>query len=44
LSHHRLASGDSLERVDRFQWPLALALGLLLFDPMFQRRRRSEAL
>jgi Ca-activated chloride channel family protein len=41
LGRRPLASGDSLERVDRFQWPLALAVALLLLEPMLRARRRS---
>jgi Ca-activated chloride channel homolog len=44
MSSRPLASGDSLERVDRFQWPLALALVLLLLDPVVGVwRRRAPA-
>jgi Ca-activated chloride channel family protein len=44
LSRRPITSGDQLERVDRFQWPLALALGLLLLEPVSRgRRRRASA-
>jgi Ca-activated chloride channel family protein len=42
-SRRRIAAGDSLERVDRFQWPLGLALVFLSLEPlipMLPRRRR----
>jgi len=41
-SHRRIAAGDSPERMDRFQWPLGLAiilLGLEQLLPMLPRRR-----
>lgn len=41
-SHRRIAAGDSPERVDRFQWPLGLAIVLLGLEPflaMPPRRR-----
>ena len=41
-SHRRIAAGDSPERVDRFQWPLGLAIVLLGLEPlipMLPRRR-----
>lgn len=41
-SHRRIAAGDSPERVDRFQWPLGLAIVLLGLEPflaMHPRRR-----
>ena len=41
-SHRRIAAGDSLERVDRFQWPLGLAIvlfGLESLIALVPRRR-----
>ena len=41
-SRRRIVGGDAPERVDRFQWPLGLAivcLGLEQLIPMLPRRR-----
>jgi hypothetical protein len=34
LDHRTIASADAVERVDRFQWPLGLAIGLLVLIPV----------
>jgi Ca-activated chloride channel homolog len=42
LQHRTIASADAMERVDRFQWPLALAIGMLILLPLgnvLERRR-----
>jgi Ca-activated chloride channel family protein len=41
-SHRPMTAGESFERIDRFQWPLGLALVLLLLEPVLRRwpRRR----
>ena len=43
MEKRTLSSRESTERVDRFQWPLALALAALLLEPVLggaRRRRR----
>ena len=41
-SHRSMTAGESFERIDRFQWPLGLAVVLLLLEPVLRRwpRRR----
>ena len=34
LDRRTIASADAMERVDRFQWPLGLAIGLLVLIPL----------
>jgi Ca-activated chloride channel family protein len=41
-SHRSLTAGESFERIDRFQWPLGLAVVLLLVEPVLRRRPRRR--
>jgi Ca-activated chloride channel homolog len=41
-SHRSMTAGESFERVDRFQWPLGLAVVLLLVEPVVRRRSRRR--
>jgi Ca-activated chloride channel homolog len=34
LDHRTIASADAMERVDRFQWPLGLAIALMVMLPL----------
>jgi Ca-activated chloride channel family protein len=34
LNHRTIATADAVERVDRFQWPLGFAIGLLVLIPL----------
>jgi Ca-activated chloride channel family protein len=38
LGRRTIASADAMERVDRFQWPLGIAIGLLTLVPLSQAR------
>ena len=41
MEKRTLSSRDSTERIDRFQWPLALALLTLVAAPAAASRRRN---
>ena len=42
LDHRTLRSIEGTQRVDRFQWPLGLAIGLLSLAPLGSARHRRS--
>lgn len=42
LETRTISSRESLERIDRFQWPLGLAVLALALEPLIEARRRTR--
>ena len=42
LHRRTITSADALERIDRFQWPLGLAVGLMTLAPLWSVRPRRS--